>query len=211
MTETTNARIIYANGPDAGKEVELTHDVTTLGRASSCQVVIIADFVSRRHAQIIQRDEVYWIRDLGSKNGTLLDGQPVDAEERLTDGVTLQIGDRFLRFYDTMATRTYAGVETQLAAISQPFQIIEAAREVRLDGQRLDPPLSPKQFDLLLCLWQRRGEAVSKDEIAAAVWPEAAQEGIYNYQIDKMISRLRERLGKESIETVWGFGFKLVL
>ena len=48
------------------------------------------------------------------------------------------------------------------------------------------------------------GEALSKDEIAA-VWPEA-DGAIYDYQIDKLVSRLRARLGEpgeDLIETIW--------
>jgi DNA-binding response OmpR family regulator len=93
----------------------------------------------------------------------------------------------------------------------------EAARQVWLDGERLDPPLSPKQFEGLLYLWQRTEQAVSKDQIAAAVWPAAAGD-VSNYQVDKLISRLRERLHQpaagdpqreELIETVWGYGYRL--
>ncbi|HEX9921590.1 MAG TPA: winged helix-turn-helix domain-containing protein, partial [Anaerolineae bacterium] len=73
----------------------------------------------------------------------------------------------------------------------------------------LTPPLSVKQFDLLLYLYQRAGEVVSKDELASAVWPEAAGDGIYDYQVDKMVSRVRERIGKDWIETVWGYGYRL--
>ena len=56
----------------------------------------------------------------------------------------------------------------------------------------------------------RAGEAVSKDEIIAVVWPET-DTGVYDYQIDKMVSRVRERIGKEWIETVWGYGYRLRL
>ena len=82
-------------------------------------------------------------------------------------------------------------------------------RDVWVQGEQLEPPLSPKQFTLLLYLYQRAGEAVSKDELASAVWPEAAGDAVYDYQIDKMVSRVRERIGKEWIETVWGYGYRL--
>ena len=132
---------------------------------------------------------------------------------RLTDGAEIHIGQAAFRFYDLAATRTHPAVGAIEATSNQPFplHINEAAREVWLHGEMLHPPLSPKQFNLLRCLWQHQGQAVSKDDIAAAVWPEAVSDAVYNYQIDKMVSRLRERLGKETIETVWGFGFKLVL
>ncbi|MEM7028421.1 MAG: FHA domain-containing protein [Chloroflexota bacterium] len=214
MSDAT-AKLIRLIPSGANEEIDLIHDVTTLGRAATCQVVIAGEFASRRHAQIIRRDEMYWLRDLGSKNGTRLNSAPVRTEMRLVDGAEIKIGDAAFRFYDAAATSTFTGVDIEATEPGQQhlsadgLRVIEAAREIWLNNQKLDPPLSPKQFDLLLYLWQRKGQAVSKDEIALAVWPEAASDAVYNYQIDKMVSRLRERLGKEQIETVWGYGFKL--
>lgn len=188
-----------------GQEFLLRDDVTTLGRAISCQVVIDHDFASRRHAQIFRRDELYWLRDLGSKNGTLLDNEPVTTEAPLADGAEIRIGPVVLRFVDPAATRTQPGLTAAL------LQVETVAREVWLHGQKLTPPLTAKQFDLLLYLHQRAGKAVSKDELAAAVWPEDRSEAVYDYQIDKMVSRVRERIGKEWIETVWGYGYRLKL
>lgn len=199
------ARLIVRTGLGrVGQEILLREDVITLGRAGSCQVVLDNDFTSRRHAQIVRRDEVYWLRDLGSKNGTLLDNQPVRNEALLTDGAEITIGPVVLRFIDPAATRT----QTNLTA-SMLLRVDTMTREVWVQGQKLSPPLTAKQFDLLLYLYQRAGEAISKDELAAAVWPEANAEAIYDYQIDKMVSRVRERIGKEWIETVWGYGYRL--
>ncbi|NJN97798.1 MAG: FHA domain-containing protein [Anaerolineales bacterium] len=75
------ARLVVREGwGRTGQEILLVDDVTTLGRAASCQVVLDNDFTSRRHAQIVRREEVYWLRDLDSKNGTLLDNERVTAE-----------------------------------------------------------------------------------------------------------------------------------
>ena len=188
-------------------EIWLTNDVTTLGRASSCQVVLEDDFASRHHAQLIYRDEVYWLRDLGSKNGTLLDDKPVTQEVRLHHGAEIKIGAIVLRFVDLAATRTQPG----LANLALAVRVDDALRQVWLHDALLKPPLSNKQFALLHYLYQRAGEAVSKDELAAAVWPEAAAEGITDYQVDKMVSRVRDRIGKELIETVWGYGYRLTI
>ena len=186
-------------------EIQLNDDVTTLGRAASCQIVIDNDFASRRHAQIIRRDELYWLRDLNSKNGTLLDEQPVTAEMPLSDGAEIRIGDALFRFIDPMATRTQPGV----AGGPLPIRVDVDSRDVWLHGQKVEPPLSLKQFEMLRHLFQRAGEAVSKDELASAVWPEVEGDAIYDYQIDKMVSRVRERIGKGWIETVWGYGYRL--
>jgi len=202
------AKLIRRGGPGpATQEIVLADDVTTLGRANSCQVVLDSDFASRRHAQIVRRDELYWLRDLNSKNGTLLNNQPVTSETQLVDGAEIRIGETIFRFVDPLATRTQPG----LTGTGAGLWVETHTREVWLHGEKLDPPLSLKQFNLLHYLYQRSGEAVSKDELASAVWPEAEREGIYDYQVDKMISRVRERVGKEWIETVWGYGYRLKL
>lgn len=205
MTENAAKLIISGPGSQAGREVRLTESVTTLGRAPNCQVVIDNNFASRRHAQIVRRDELYWLRDLNSKNGTLLDNEPVTGEAPLADGAEIRIGETVLRFVDPAATQTHPG----LTGAAATLRVEVDTRDVWVHGQKLAPPLSIKQFDLLHFLYQRMGQVVSKDEIAVVVWPEAKTEAVYDYQVDKMVSRVRERIGKEWIETVWGYGYRL--
>lgn len=224
------ARLAIISGPRSGQIIPLAQSTTVLGRAATCHVVIEDDFASRRHAQITLRDDLYWLRDLGSKNGTLLDGQPVTGETLLPGDGVVQIGDVCFRFHDPAATATHPAVQATISIL----QVDPAARQVWVHGQLLAPPLSTKQFDLLLYLWQRANQAVSKDEIAAAVWPEAGGM-VYDYQVDKMVSRLRERLrvpGQEGpsqtvmrassaekdepetrdlIDTVRGYGYRLTV
>jgi DNA-binding response OmpR family regulator len=202
------AKLIRQAGPgQPGLEFLLTDDVTTLGRAAGCQVVIESDFASRRHAQILRRDESYWLRDLNSKNGILLNNELVTAETLLVDGAEIRIGETVFQFVDPAVTRTQPG----LAGIHTSLWVDADKRDVWVQGQKLEPPLSLKQFNLLLYLYQRAGEAISKDELASAVWPEVVGEGVYDYQIDKMVSRVRERIGKEWIDTIWGYGYRLRL
>ncbi len=186
-----------------GQEILLTQDVTTLGRAPGCQIIIDNNFASRRHAQIVRRKLGYWLRDLGSKNGTLLDDRPLLGETPLGDGMEICIGEARFRFLAPGATPAHSGT----AALPPVLRVDPGAREVWIREEKLTPPLSLKQFDLLVCLYLRAGEAVSKDEIATAVWSEA-ETGVFDYQVDKMVSRLRERIGKEWIETVWGYGYR---
>ena len=86
-----------------------------------------------------------------------------------------------------------------------------AAREARLDGERLD--LSPKEFDLLRFLAERAGEVVSKRELLAEVWRQPY--GGSEKTVDVHISWLRKKLGESAAEsrylqTVFGVGVKLV-
>ena len=85
------------------------------------------------------------------------------------------------------------------------------ARDVRLDGELMD--LSPKEFDLLRVLMERRGEVVTKRELLADVWREPY--GGSERTVDVHLSWLRKKLGETASEprylrTVHGVGVKLV-
>jgi DNA-binding response OmpR family regulator len=86
-----------------------------------------------------------------------------------------------------------------------------SAREASLDGVMLD--LSPKEFDLLRSLAERRGEVVTKRELLAEVWREPY--GGSDRTVDVHLSWLRKKLGETASEprylrTVHGVGVKLV-
>jgi DNA-binding response OmpR family regulator len=75
--------------------------------------------------------------------------------------------------------------------------------------------LAPKEFELLAYLVSRPGLVCSKDEIGTAVWPEY-QDGVYDYQIENLVSRLRTKLEPDSANpqlllTVRGRGYKLIV
>jgi pSer/pThr/pTyr-binding forkhead associated (FHA) protein/pimeloyl-ACP methyl ester carboxylesterase len=73
-------------------EVTLQPDVTVIGRASECDLVIESVQVSRRHVQIEQEHVGFRVRDLGSRNGTWMAGRQIKAE-RLRDGDTFTVGE----------------------------------------------------------------------------------------------------------------------
>jgi DNA-binding winged helix-turn-helix (wHTH) protein len=66
----------------------------TVGRDPQCTVWLDASGVSRRHARIriVRGDDAVFLQDLGSKNGTIVQGSPITGEMRLTDGAVMQIG-----------------------------------------------------------------------------------------------------------------------
>ncbi len=71
----------------------------SLGRSSSNDVVIDDGKVSRRHALVHKQDDAqYWVIDLGSGNGTYLNGRRVIQPTQLTNGDSLQLGDHVLAF-----------------------------------------------------------------------------------------------------------------
>jgi len=81
------------------------------------------------------------------------------------------------------------------------------ARRAELKGQPLS--LTPNEYDVLKYLLERKGQAVSRDELLDAVWGYQTQ--VETRATDDTIRRLRKKLegGALSIESVWGFGFRL--
>ena len=65
---------------------------TTIGRDPGNDLVLDSPVVSRRQATLQLRDGAYWLRDLGSTNGTAVNGQPI-SETALRDGDIIRIGD----------------------------------------------------------------------------------------------------------------------
>src|SRR5271170_1296892 len=72
--------------------------VVVLGRGRECQVSVLHDSVSRRHAQITREGTGYVVADLGSANGTFLNGKPVKGPQPLTHEDAVTIGSVPFRF-----------------------------------------------------------------------------------------------------------------
>jgi adenylate cyclase len=72
----------------------------SLGRSATNDIIIDDGKVSRRHALVHKQDDAeYWLIDLGSGNGTYLNGRRVIQPTRLSNGDTLQLGDHSLSFH----------------------------------------------------------------------------------------------------------------
>jgi len=70
---------------------------TAIGRHSSCEFVLRKDDVSRRHAEVFF-ERGFRLRDLGSTNGTFLNGQPVGESSPLSAGDKIEIGSSIIIF-----------------------------------------------------------------------------------------------------------------
>jgi predicted Zn finger-like uncharacterized protein len=83
------------DGADAGNVFRIEKPRVTIGR-SGADLVINDSEASRQHAAIEVRDLSYLLRDLGSTNGTMVDGQKIDEVVELTDKGEFQIGSTTL-------------------------------------------------------------------------------------------------------------------
>jgi signal transduction histidine kinase len=104
-------RLIVIRGVDEGKQFELTAPSVTVGRHSANAVPLHDTQVSRRHLELRAGPQGYELRDLGSGNGTLLNGQPVQSAP-LRSGDTIALGQTLLMF--TVGRNEPAGAGNEL-------------------------------------------------------------------------------------------------
>jgi len=188
----------------SGQEHLLDSEVTRLGRAIENELVLATRLASREHARLIRDGRRTFLLDLDSTNGTYLNGERVRGKVSLRDGDQIAIGEIVFIFHDPEMTVR----ENPLPEL----EIDRAAGQVRVDRKLVQ--LSPKEFTLLAFLHENRGKVCSKDEIGRAVWSEY-ETGIYDYQIENLVRRLRTRIEPDPDQpvlllTMRGLGYKLV-
>lgn len=84
--------LLLLTGPQAGRRHELTGEVI-IGRSPSCTIALEDAKVSRRHVRLVLEDGEARAMDLGSRNGTLVNGEKLEGEVVLLPGDRLQVGD----------------------------------------------------------------------------------------------------------------------
>lgn len=113
--QVSGARIRVTKGPDAKRELILTEmdRAYIVGRGAGVDMPIQDDDLSRRHVEVARRGLNLVLRDLGSKNGTLLDGRRLEKNEEIIwpSGSTLVIGGSEL-IYDDPVRDALAHLET---------------------------------------------------------------------------------------------------
>ena len=217
MTSHPGAMLMVERGIDDASVIPLDQSVCMIGKSTSADIFADNPYVSRRHAQIVLQGGHFEFSDLGSKNGTFLNGARLSHDEtsRLSSGDRIELaqGQVVLRFHEWGATATLpAPGHSESADLSVDLR----SREVLVQGVKLEPPLSRKEFDVLGLLHQRKGEACSKDQLAEAGWPEREGGDVADQDIEQCIRRLRLRIepdpsGPQYILTVRGYGYKLSL
>lgn len=90
---TSGWQLVMEQGPRTGQAFDLNKPVITLGREANNDIVIEDPQVSRHHARLTQQGGGYAVEDLGSTNGTFINGHRVMGARPLNSGDTLGLGD----------------------------------------------------------------------------------------------------------------------
>lgn len=206
--------IIAPTGKLQGTRWSLDCDELIIGRGSDCDLIVPDRQVSRYHARVSRTDQGYLLEDLGSKNGTHLNGALVEKQVPLQDGDEIQIALAIkLTFIGTEATLPLSSAGAAHLGLGR-LRMDSQAHRVWVGDEEVEPPLSPPQYRLLELLYENPDQVVSRDEIADRVWPGTHGVGVSDQAIDALVRRLRDRLASVDpehayIRTVRGHGFRL--
>lgn len=127
-----------ANGKSNVRKVRIQSD-TVIGRSPECQLKVASNQISRRHCQIVIRDTIVAIKDLGSANGTFVNGRqvPPEVEIPLTPGTRVMLGP--LQF-----TVEYDLPGMSAVAVAVPAASVESARatqpQAQVETRQVVPP-----------------------------------------------------------------------
>ena len=126
-------KLVVASGKSAGRTIAIKRNKLLIGRAEECDVRPLSEDVSRRHCEIVVGPTDTWIQDLGSRNGTFVNGTRISEKLRLSDGDIVRVGALELKVscVDPAAKAgTDDDVSRWLMADEQPAGMFDTTRTI---------------------------------------------------------------------------------
>lgn len=114
------ARFVVKQGPQIGITFPILQNQIRIGREEACDVRVQDAEVSRRHCELIWKENAFWMQDLGSSNGTFVNGTQITAPTRLSAGDKIGVGQ----------TVMVLELEPQIKPIPTPYDATPAAAPV---------------------------------------------------------------------------------
>lgn len=147
---------------DASGEAFALQELSVIGRSRESAVPVPDPRVSRRHAMIRRQDDGFWYFDLGSVNGSLINGRRVTTSQLLAPGDVIQIADHCFRFEGgshpdrmhggtSIADRTIADVRSR--------SVILLVSDIQ-GFTTLSEKLTPDQLAPIIGSWYARTESI---------------------------------------------------
>jgi HD-GYP domain-containing protein (c-di-GMP phosphodiesterase class II) len=126
-------KIVVVNGVHRGREFEIDR-VLTIGRHPDNHIQLLNQGTSRFHAEIVLKDDGYWLKDLKSKGGTYVQGM-LTTEKRLTSGDEVVIGD--VRMCFQLGTDLKRPRKRTTVSFDIPAQDLQSISEVEMNQATL--------------------------------------------------------------------------
>ncbi len=117
----TNFRLVIRSGVDVGKEYILDKNEFIVGREQTADITVSDPEISRRHARIFFQNGGYIIEDLGSTNGTFVNGQKISGPYLLRPGEVVNFGEHVSVLFESVQVDPNATVVSSAAAPKAPI------------------------------------------------------------------------------------------
>ncbi|MBC8354997.1 MAG: SpoIIE family protein phosphatase [Planctomycetes bacterium] len=170
-----------STGPSPKRTIPLSMRRCVLGRQSDCDVVVDADSVSRHHARILSVGRDYYLEDLNSSNGTVVNNQVIQSRVRLQDGDSIRLSQFVFLFHESLTPLDGSDSEhllpDQRSIIDEDDDCgvtHDTGAYIKLsDSGGSDTgtysPATEARFDALLEVTQSLGQFLSLDKLLAQV------------------------------------------
>ena len=144
-------QLIMRTGPTPGAVFALEGDQLTIGRDSTNGVAINDAEISRKHARMMFQGGKYVLEDLGSTNGTFVNGQRLAGPVVLKPGDVVSLGEQIVLMYDAIAGDAGATVAVSRKAVQAPPPAYSAPQQSYApppQPQYSAPPPAPKKSNM---------------------------------------------------------------
>lgn len=138
---SSDFRMIVRTGPNPGTVFELTKEVSLIGRDVTNDVVVGDAEVSRQHSRITRTPGGYVLEDLGSTNGTFVNGERLVAPRVMNPGDLVALGETVSLTFDATSPEAAATVAQPAAAVEPAMKApLAAAQPAAAQAQPAAPP-----------------------------------------------------------------------
>jgi len=157
-------------------DYEIDGDVLFVGRSTNCDITIADRFLSRRHARLFESDTGWQIEDLGSRNGTFINGRRVEQPTDIQAGDVIAISASMIKVQLGPAASSPSGVATDVPSTDRFLRsAVEVLRQSGTPPPPTDAPDSPAlrryaaRLAVLNNIHQATARSISLDELLGLI------------------------------------------
>jgi phosphoserine phosphatase RsbU/P len=162
------AKIQVLEGPMSGAQFDIDKEVIFVGRSPRNDVRIRDEAVSRRHLKVFSVESCYFIEDLKTKNGTTINGEPLDAGfgRFVTENDRIQLGSTVIRLDGIGVNKPPITVEEIKPQAAEKMEEMENSKAYRGEERR---SRVFKEMNFIYDLLQPMGEKASTNQLLEKV------------------------------------------
>ncbi len=209
------ARLVLSEPFKAPSHVWIQHHPFTIGRDGNCHLVLEHPSVSKRHAEIEHQGGGWVLRDLGSKNGTAVNGVP-GGEHALTDEDLISLGGQELIFQEAARAELDADLAARFDKLQTALRVTAQVSGSRMLDQILDQVMAgliqltgADRGVLLLADGQGNLELARSHNVSADQW--RSERGLSTTAIERALATRQEVvLSNATRDTFFGLQHSVV-